>query len=149
MTYAKEKDVDFPSMPMDNIDTDFWVYNAGWRATTRAGPSPGWRSPAASPAVDHYMDNANKPNRTVMEAGTDADDPQLGRPTPISIWTPGRRSSLKTGLDVTNLTRDATRTRHDPGQRRHLITTASGPTPSRRPAAVSPRWKSRWPRRPA
>ena len=91
ITYTREKDVDFPSMPMDNIDTDFWVYNAGWRSDYDDHTVSRLDITGGVSFVDHYMDNSQKPNRKMMEAGTNATVPAAGPPTPTSIWIPARR----------------------------------------------------------
>ncbi|MEN8006345.1 MAG: TonB-dependent receptor [Candidatus Krumholzibacteriota bacterium] len=110
VTYTKEQDVDFPAMPMDNIDTDFLVYNAGWRSEYDGGTVTRFEVTGGVSWVDHFMDNSNKPNRGVMEAGTDAMTRSWAAHAHLDL-DPGRSLILKTGLDLTNLTRDATRTR--------------------------------------
>ncbi len=111
ITYTKEKDVDFPSMPMDNIETDFWVYNAGWRSQYHGHTVSQLELTGGVSFVDHFMDNSNKPNRKMMEAGTDAMTRSWAAHAHLDL-DPGGSVTLKTGLDVTSLTRDATRTRH-------------------------------------
>ena len=111
VTYAKEKDVDFPSMPMDNIDTDFWVYNAGWRSDYQGGTVTRFEVTGGFSSVDHFMDNIRKPNRKMMEAATDAKTRSWGAHAHLDLEPTGSLL-LKTGLDMTNLTRDALRTRY-------------------------------------
>ena len=111
VTYAREKDIDFPSMPMDNIDTDFWVYNAGWRSEYDGGALTRLEITGGFSAIDHLMDNSQKPNFKTMEAGTDAKTRSWAGHFHLDL-EPGASLLLKTGLDVTSLTRDATRTRY-------------------------------------
>ncbi len=111
VTYAKEKDVDFPAMPMDNIDTDFWVYNAGWRSEYEGSAVTRLEVTGGFSLVDHFMDNSRKPNRKTMEAGTDARTRSWATHAHLDL-EPGASLGLKTGLDLTSLTRDATRTRY-------------------------------------
>lgn len=110
LTYVKEENVAFPSMPMDNISSDFWVYNLGWRAEYAGRTVNRVEITGGFSTVDHYMDNSMKPNRPVMEAGTESTTDSWGAHAHLGI-DPGASLVLKTGLDVTNLDRDATRTR--------------------------------------
>ena len=109
-TYALEKDIDFPSMPMDNIETDFWVHNVGWRTTRDEGLMRKFELTGGLSTVDHLMDNSMKPNRGMMEAATDADTRSAAGHA-IFTLVPNEKSTLTTGLDLTRLKRDATRTR--------------------------------------
>jgi len=111
VTYAKEKNIDFPSMPMDNIDTDFWVYNAGWRSDYQDRRLTRLEVTGGFSTVDHFMDNSQKPNRKLMEAGTDAETRSWGAHAHLDLEPMGSLL-LKTGLDATSLTRDAIRTRY-------------------------------------
>jgi len=96
---------------MDNIDTDFWVYNAGWRSEYDGRTVNRLEITGGFSVVDHFMDNSNKPNRKMMEASTDAATRSWATHAHLDL-DPGVSLALKTGLDVTSLSRDATRTRH-------------------------------------
>lgn len=110
LTHVKERNVDFPAMPMDNISSDFWVYNAGWRSDYTARTVNRLEITGGFSYVDHYMDNSKKPNRPIMEAGTDATTTSWAAHAHLDL-EPGRSLTLNTGVDVTGLARDATRTR--------------------------------------
>ncbi len=109
-TYALEKEIDFPAMPMDNIETDFWVHNVGWRTTRDSGLIRQFELTGGLSTVDHFMDNSLKPNRGRMEAATDADTRSAAAHA-IFTLVPNEETELTTGLDFTRLKRDATRTR--------------------------------------
>ena len=109
-TYALEKDIDFTALPMDNIETDFWVHNVGWRTTRDEGLLREFEITGGLSTVDHLMDNSMKPNRGMMEAATDADTRSAAGHAVFTL-APRENCVLTTGLDFTRLKRDATRTR--------------------------------------
>ncbi len=108
-SYVREEDVDFPALPMDNIRTDFFVHNLGWRRTSEDGRLRRLSVTGGYSIVDHFMDNSDKSNLALMAAGTDA----LTR-----TWAVHARSEtvhgpavLTLGLDASRLGRDALRRR--------------------------------------
>lgn len=109
-TYTREKEIDFPALPMDNIATDFWVHNAGWRATRSAGLLRRFAVTAGISRVDHFMDNSQKPNRRMMAAETTSRT-RSGAVHVVFDLVPGNAWRLTSGLSLTRLTRDAIRTR--------------------------------------
>ncbi|MCB1183133.1 TonB-dependent receptor [bacterium] len=109
-TYVRETDVDFPSLPMDNVATDFRAHNLGWLETRDAGSLRRWELTAGFSAIDHLMDNALKSNRAMMRAATAADTRTFGAHANLEL-APGEHWTLRTGLDASRLGRDATRTR--------------------------------------
>jgi len=60
--------------------------------------------------VDHLMDNADKPNRSMMEASTDASS-STAFVSARAVLETGDLGTLSLGLDGTHMGRDALRTR--------------------------------------
>ncbi len=110
-TYTHEENIDFPALPMDNIDTDFQVHNLGWRTESATGLLRGVEITGGVSLIDHLMDNSLKPNRAAMEAATVAET-RSGAAHAVFDLHPGEQWRIRAGLDLTRLTRDATRTRY-------------------------------------
>ena len=109
-TYVHETDIDFPALPMDNVTTDFQAHNLGWRSTADNGLLRCLELTAGLSTIDHLMDNHLKPNWGVMRAATTSETASWGVHA-VGDLVPREGWRLRTGLDLTNLTRDATRTR--------------------------------------
>ena len=107
-SFVHEEDVDFPALPMDNIDTDFLVGNGGYDWLR---PDEGWseiRTSYGFSKINHLMDNSMKPTAKMMPAETNAKTRSWGVHVQ-AVHTGERRVTI--GLDATGLTRDAVRTR--------------------------------------
>lgn len=108
VNYVKEQDVAYTALPMDNRDTDFWAWNAGWHEDGD-GLLAGWELTGGLSTIDHLMDNRDKSNRASMAAET------LGQ---TDTWAVRARATLApgavdlaVGADVTSVQQDALRTR--------------------------------------
>ena len=109
VNWVKEEDVAYTALPMDNRDTDFRAWNAGWRAEAdgllRRLEVTGGRS-----TVDHLMDNADKPNFAMMAAETQGlTDTWAVRA--VADLAPGG-FDLAVGADLTSVLQDALRSRY-------------------------------------
>jgi len=109
-SYVREDDVDFPAMPMDNIETDFWALNAGWRADYAGRTLRQARITAGFSGVNHFMDNSRKSTRARMKNETNAETRTTGVVADV-LLVPGDRTEIRTGVDATGLKRDALRSR--------------------------------------
>lgn len=111
VNYMREEDVDFPSLPMDNLETDFWVANAGLsRSYPGGGTLRRLELTGGFSTIDHFMGNAYKVSRALQDATTDADT-RTQAVHLVGDLAPGHGLELTTGLDFNRLGRDATRTR--------------------------------------
>lgn len=109
-SFVHEEDVDYPALPMDNIDTDFRVGNASYRVLRPGESISRIEITGGYSAVDHLMDNSMKPTAQAMPSVTDARTRSWGGHVQADVAGPGKaRTTL--GLDWTGLTRDAVRTR--------------------------------------
>lgn len=108
VNYVKEQDVVYTALPMDNRDTDFWAWNAGWRRTGN-GALGKLELTGGLSTIDHLMDNRDKPNFATMEAETRGQ---------TDTWAVRARADLapggwdlQLGADVTSVQQDALRSR--------------------------------------
>jgi len=108
LNYAKEKDIAYVAMPMDNRDTDFLAWNLGWRAEG-CGAVDSWEITAGLSTIDHLMDNRDKPTWTTMHASTDGRTDTWAARARVDL-APGA-FTLRLGADVTEVRQDALRTR--------------------------------------
>ncbi|PIE65709.1 MAG: hypothetical protein CSA24_02185 [Deltaproteobacteria bacterium] len=108
--HKRELDVAYPALPMDNIDTEFWLYNATYRYDAPVGGALRRIEVRGGVAlVDHLMTNEDKANRALLEASTPAETRSYagGLRADVALGT----TRLKGGFDVLAVTRDATRER--------------------------------------
>jgi iron complex outermembrane receptor protein len=110
LVYRQDRRIRYPSLPMDNIDTDFWLYAARYRLEPRRGRVRKVILNGGLTRVDHLMDNRYKANRSRVRASTPAKTRSYVGAARAELAL-GRRHTLDLGLDSYALTRDATRTR--------------------------------------
>ncbi len=108
VNYVKEKDIVYTALPMDNRDTDVWIGNAGWRqegdgALAKLEVTGGFS------AVDHLMDNRDKPNYGMMHAETNGQTDTWAGRARADLDAGGL--DLRLGADVTQVQQDALRSR--------------------------------------
>jgi iron complex outermembrane receptor protein len=112
--YVDETDIEFPSLPMDNIDSDFYLYNTGYRIRFESGPLEQIKVEGGFSLVDHFMDNSLKPNRGTLISETDSDsNTYAARAFGDLRFDNGL--FLTAGFDFFTLGRDATRRRETVG----------------------------------
>jgi iron complex outermembrane receptor protein len=111
LLYKRENDVAYPALPMDNINTQFWLYNAKYRYDAPdGGVLKRIVARGGFAVIDHLMTNERKANRGKLEAAT---------PAETRSYAAGLRADLRlqsawhvrAGVDLLVLTRDATRQR--------------------------------------
>lgn len=110
INYVREDDIDYPSLPMNMDETDFWVYTTGYRINPERGRMKEMDFSFGLQDIDHLMSNRNKPNRKMVEAQT---------PSESNSYSGSAKSTFKlssgvdliAGADFYSLNRDATRTR--------------------------------------
>ncbi len=69
INYVREEDVDFPSLPMNMDETDFFVYTTGYRINPQNSVMSELDLSFGLQNIDHIMSNRGKPNRQKIEAG--------------------------------------------------------------------------------
>ncbi|MFZ7126748.1 MAG: TonB-dependent receptor domain-containing protein [Desulfobacterales bacterium] len=113
INYVREEDVDYPSLPMDIDETDFWVYTTGYRIRPENEVLEELNLSFGLQNIDHTMSNRRKPNRIMQQAETPSDSDNYSASAKLTFnLTPG--IDLVTGADIYYLERDATRTRFLP-----------------------------------
>lgn len=110
LTQVSEEDVDFPSLPMDNLSTDFLVYNIGWSQEFHGDTMKRLDVTGGFSTVDHFMGNAYKVTSAALDATTDSDVRTQAGHAHLEL-TPGQDLTLNTGFDFNRVNRDATRRR--------------------------------------
>lgn len=111
LLFRRNADVAYPSLPMDDIETRFWLYNAEYDHRRRQGPLERVRVRMGFALVDHLMTNERKSNRALLEASTPSQTRSLA--TAVSThWLLGEGKRVVAGADTLFVSRDATRTRH-------------------------------------
>jgi iron complex outermembrane receptor protein len=103
-------DVAFPSLPMDSRETEFLVYNTGYRFETGRGFVRRLTVEAGVASIDHFMDNAKKPNRSKLLAQTPSEARTYSGRIRCDLSPPGAMRFV-VGFDASRLDRDATRRR--------------------------------------
>ncbi len=108
--YKNEADIDFPALPMDIRESESYLANGGYRLRVPGESLERLEVQAGYAKIDHVMDNADKPNRTMMEAAavTEAESASVSL---ASDWRTGVEGRLTLGIDVQHTSRDALRTR--------------------------------------
>ena len=114
----QEDAVDYPSLPMNLVDSAVWTYSTGYRVEMPTGGS--LRRIEASfgyAGVDHLMNNEGKPNRGMMEAESDTESTTLSGLLRADFEL-GEGNVLTAGADYHDLARDGIRERFlvGPGQ---------------------------------
>ena len=109
LSYVHEENIDFPAMPMDNIDTDFLVYNAGWKAEMD-GKLASYELTGGFSTVDHLMDNSMKTSWAMSHNTTDAKTRTWGTHAKFDLRVTDTEM-LHFGLDATQVAQDAERQR--------------------------------------
>jgi len=105
----EERDVDYPSLPMDSrsSDIDLFTLSTRWEAE---GPSlRGLEMRLGLQRIEHLMDNRDRPNRGMTQAETPSTSDSLNGRL-LSRWQAGG-GELRLGADAARLEREATRTR--------------------------------------
>jgi iron complex outermembrane receptor protein len=115
---VQEDQVDFPSLPMNLVDSTLWTYNTGYRIDRPTGGTlRRIEISAGYAAIDHLMNNTGKPNRGMLEAesATDATTFSGLVRADLALTT---SSILALGADYYDLARDGLRERYmvAPGQ---------------------------------
>lgn len=102
--------LDYPALPMDATDVEANTFTFGSRheGFDRSLEAVEWQ--AGYSTIDHVMDNADKPNRPIMEAEAITESRTLGLRMETD-WTFNSDSDWSLGIDTHYLTRDALRTR--------------------------------------
>jgi iron complex outermembrane receptor protein len=102
--------LDYPALPMDATDVNANTLTLGSRyeGFNQSLKSIEWQ--AGYSAIDHVMDNANKPNRATMDAEAVTESQTLGLRLETD-WTFSPDTDWSLGVDTHYLTRDALRTR--------------------------------------
>lgn len=105
----REDGIEYPSLPMDLVRTDFLQATTGYRWGPERGSSV--KIEVGLVDIDHVMDNAAKPNRSRLRARTDA---TVRGGSFLLRWrsVDRERGTLELGLDGYRNERDALRTRH-------------------------------------
>lgn len=109
LSITHEENIDFPAMPMDNIETDFLVYNAGWRAEMD-GKLAKYEITGGFSSVDHFMDNSMKTSWGSSHNATDAKTRTWGAHAKFDLRVT-EEEMLVFGIDATEVAQDAERTR--------------------------------------
>jgi len=109
LSVTHEENIDFPSMPMDNIETDFLVYNAGWRSEMD-GKLARYELTGGFSSIDHLMDNSMKTSWAQSHNSTDAKTRTWGAHAKFDIRAT-ENEMLFLGLDASEVAQDAVRTR--------------------------------------
>ncbi len=109
LSVTHEENIDFPAMPMDNIETDFLVYNAGWRADLE-GRLESYELTGGFSRIDHFMDNSLKTSWASSHNATDAKTRTWGAHAKFDFRLT-EKEILNFGLDASEVAQDAERTR--------------------------------------
>lgn len=109
--YRSENDVEYPALPMDNLQTELFFYSARYRAHF----DDGWllkrlELRAGLAHIDHLMGNRTKPNRAMMLATTPATSTSASAGIRFDFDL-SSITTLSAGADFVRLARDATRSR--------------------------------------
>jgi iron complex outermembrane receptor protein len=111
LIYQREADVEFPALPMDNIETSFWLYSARYRIDRPAGGVlRRFELSGGLTRVDHLMDNSRKTNRAQVAAETPATTATHAASAQAILSVSGRQE-LSVGVNLEQLARDAVRSR--------------------------------------
>jgi iron complex outermembrane receptor protein len=108
--HVNTSDIDFASLPMDSIDSDFNLYNTGYRIRYDEGALRQLKFEGGYSTVDHLMDNRFKPNRSRLAAETPTESDTFAGKVSADIQR-GTSMTLTPGFDFFTLSRDATRRR--------------------------------------
>ncbi len=109
---VQEDQVDFPSLPMNLVDSTLWTYNTGYRVDRPTGGTLRRIEISAGYAtIDHQMNNTGKPNRGMLEAESATDSTTFSGlvRTDLELTT---NSILALGADYYDLARDGVRERY-------------------------------------
>ncbi len=115
---VQEDQVDFPSLPMNLVDSTLWTYNTGYRIERPSGETlRRFEVSAGYATIDHLMNNTGKPNRGMMEAESATDSITFSGLVRADLEL-GAASMLALGADYYDLARDGVRERYlvAPGQ---------------------------------
>lgn len=110
LSYIREENIDYPSLPMNMDETDFLVYTTGYRITPESGAMSELDFSFGLQNIDHLMSNREKPNRKILEAETPSESDSYSGGAKATFLL-GQEVELKTGIDYSLVQRDATRTR--------------------------------------
>ena len=103
--------LDYPALPMDATDVNANTFTFGSRHEELGRSFNAIEWSGGYSAIDHVMDNADKPNRTVMEAEAVTESQTLGLRMETD-WAFNSDTDWSLGVDTHYLTRDALRTRY-------------------------------------
>lgn len=110
VNYVREDGIDYPTLPMDMDETDFWVYTTGYRIRPENGRLEELGLHGGLQLIDHTMSNRDKPNRQMLEAETPSESDTYNGSADFTFRL-SPSVSLTSGADYYLLNRDATRTR--------------------------------------
>jgi iron complex outermembrane receptor protein len=110
INYVREEDIDYPSLPMNLDETDYWTYNTGYRVDFAQQTLKKFDASFGLLNIDHVMSNRNKPNRAMFENETTSDSDACSASAKM-VWKVDPRIELTTGADYFHLSRDAVRSR--------------------------------------
>ncbi len=108
----QEDQVDYPSLPMNLVNSTVWVYNTGYRIEMPTGGTLRRVEISAGYAdIDHLMNNTGKPNRAMMEAESATESSTFSGLLRADLEL-SANSVLAVGADYFDLARDGLRERH-------------------------------------
>jgi iron complex outermembrane recepter protein len=113
VNFTEEKDVDFPSLPMDVEFSESTVLTLGYETLRDGEAIERVEINAGYSYVDHLMNNKNKANRMMMQAETPS-EAETWSARMLADYRIGEQKLLTLGVDAEQLSRDATRTRFMP-----------------------------------
>lgn len=110
LDFTHGKGVSFPSLPMDSQETDFLVYNAGYRIDFNGGRVRRLTLEAGLANIDHFMSNEGKPNRGMLLAETPSESKTIASKLRCDLFA-GSATEIAVGMDASHVDRDAMRRR--------------------------------------
>jgi len=108
--FKHEEDVDYPSLPMDVVESDSTILTLGYRLAPLDGTLERIEVQGGYSFVDHLMNNDRKSNRRMMQAETPSEAETISGRLDAD-WRAAEHHLLTAGVDAEALRRDATRTR--------------------------------------
>jgi iron complex outermembrane receptor protein len=110
LSYVREEDIDYPSLPMNLDETDYWTYNTGYRIDFKQEALKNFDASFGLLNIDHVMSNRNKPNRPMFQNETTTDSDAYSASAKL-VWKLSPQTELITGADYFHSSRDAVRSR--------------------------------------
>lgn len=110
LAYVREESVDYPSLPMNLDETDYWNIGTGYRLERDGGFLAAVEASFGIQLIDHVMSNRGKPSRMMMENETPSESDAYGGKLNLDLRVTDSLT-LAVGGDYYTLSRDALRTR--------------------------------------